>query len=524
MRRLWGSTASAPGWWAAAAAGLLFIAQLPYPGLPAPAEALLPVLLVPLGPALFLAALADGRGLGAVLVFGFLWWFLAGHFLLHVGPMLGLASWAATTVIGTAWTALLGLALLRLRDRHGPDALLRYAPAIWTAWEMVRCWSAAGIPWLALGHAFWKLPVMIQIAELTSYYGLTYVLATFAAALARVLRRDPAGRRQFAVAVALALGCALYGVGRLARLDTTQGAPARVALVQANTPTAEKDDPAAVIPTFTRLLRLTTQAQGADLVVWSETAVPADIMNLPGASEALAAVARKLGATLLVGAIERLPEDGRLGRRANAAFLIGPDGRLWDTYRKVHLVLFGEYLPGRDLPLLRPLARTLPQFSRGERFRPVHTPLGPLAVAICYEGIFPQDVRRLVRSGAVAIVVITNDDQFGPIGAREHYQQVVFRCVETRRWLVRCANSGISCVIDPAGRVVAASEWDRAEVLSGELRRRTGDTFYLRWGDLFGWLCLVAGLTALLRPREAADRETQPTEEEAHVNHDDRGS
>jgi len=117
---------------------------------------------------------------------------------------------------------------------------------------------------------------------------------------------------------------------------------------------------------------------------------------------------------------------------ANAAMVFDPQVRLRDVYRKVHLVILGEYLPGREWPIIRTIARFTPQFWAGQRLRAVDTPVGRLGLPICYEIAFPQDTRAFVRDGAQALVALTNDDQLTETGARQFYLQSVFRCVENR--------------------------------------------------------------------------------------------
>ncbi|MBI2301878.1 MAG: apolipoprotein N-acyltransferase [Armatimonadetes bacterium] len=249
-----------------------------------------------------------------------------------------------------------------------------------------------------------------------------------------------------------------------------------------------------------RHMALTRAAPAADLYVWPETAVPARLTWEPTLLGKLAAGARERGATLVVGSVEPLPGPYRLGAQGNAAFIFGPDGRLLEKSWKVHLVLFGEYLPGRELPLLRKLAPLTPQFTAGRRLRAVDTPVGRVGIPICFEGIFGADTRAMVRDGAEAFLLLTNDDQLCEIGARQHYQQSVFRAVETRRWVARCANGGISAFIEPTGVVTGATDWHQATVHVGGIRMRDDTTFYVRHGNWFPVLCLLATFAFLLAP------------------------
>ncbi|NUP99106.1 MAG: apolipoprotein N-acyltransferase, partial [Armatimonadetes bacterium] len=297
-----------------------------------------------------------------------------------------------------------------------------------------------------------------------------------------------------------------YGWWRLPRVEPG-GEPLAVALVQANIPLEQKSA-GDVHSLFYEHLGLTYEVQrGTRLVVWPETAVPTRLMHVPEFRERLQAAARALRATLVVGGVATIPAADPLATQvANAAFVLDDQGRLVDDYHKVHLVILGEYLPLRNWPLVSAIARLTPQFWAGSRYRAVATPLGRVGIPICYESAFPGDVRAMVKDGAGALVVITNDDQLSETGARQLFQQTVFRSVETRRWMARCANSGISCFVAPSGRVVSASEWDRRTLHTGMLRLHNGVTFYVRCGDWLPWLCLLVTAAALLQRRRGNEK------------------
>lgn len=486
--------------WAAGSAVWLFVAQLPYPHLPPLLEAWLPVALILGAIAPFLAAIAAGGGFRVILLFSVLWWLLGSHWLIHCDPQWGVGAWFAMTVVGGLLTVLLGLLLAGLRRRLGPAGMLALAPAAWAGWEMFRGWPPGGTPWFALGHAFWKLPCFLQLCEWTSYFGLSYAVATCSAGLAGCWLKLPQANRQLRLGCLLLLGCWLYSVLRLPHLAPDAGPAAQAAIVQANIPVVEKQSGAA-LEMFERHLELSQTAPPGDLVLWPETAIQGYPLEVSYFRRQLGRVAQERQATLIVGGIERLHLPQTLGNRANSAFVFGPDDKVWDTYHKVHLVLFGEYLPWRERWPWKLLGRALPQFTAGPRLRAVRTPLGKLAVPICYEGAYPNEVRAMVNDGAEAICILTNDDQFGEIGARQHYQQSVFRAVETRRWVLRCANSGISCVVDPSGRVVKSSGWDEATVETGDFHLRRDRTPYGVLGNTFAGLCLVVVLLALAIPR-----------------------
>jgi apolipoprotein N-acyltransferase len=497
------------------AAGLLVAAFVPLSGLPAPLQALLPALCILLATAPLFASFARGGSYGRMALFAALWWGCGCIWLCGLDPVLGPFAWLAAIILAVLQTAPLGWVLARLRTRWGVSDFLWWAPIAYTGWEWARSFPPTGTPWFSLGYAFWKLPVLCQLAEVTGVPGISFVIATIGAGLARPLlgRRDD--RLQLALGVGLFGGLLFYGTARLATIDVTSGRTVRVALVQPDIAFQEKKATPA-IEQFESVMALTRGiAPGEDLVIWPETAVPALVERPPYRGE-LAAQARRMGCTLVAGAFHEVVGDGTwppadLAARglrpiSNAAILFGPDGGVADVYSKVRLVVFGEYTPGRQYPWISPIARQSPQFFAGRRLRAVDTPLGRLGLGICYESVFPGDCRAFVRDGAQALVILTNDDQLLQMGARQHFEQAVFRCIENRRWMARVANGGISAVIDPAGRVVAASNWDERTVVRGELHLRGGRTLEVRLGGWFGALCAIMTLVAMFAPRPRRPR------------------
>ncbi len=484
--------------WLVASAIWFRLAQQPYAWLPPTAEAALPAVLICFAPAPFLAAFARGGGVRQAALLALLWSGLGVAWLVHCDPVFGVFAWAGTVGFAVLLSLPMGWTMARLRERHGPDAMLWLAPFMFVAWELLRTWGPFGTSWLALAHSWWKATALIQIAELTGPAGCTFAIATVAAGLARWWLGWPRPERQLGLGVALVAALALFGVWRLPQFTAETGRAVSVATVQANVPTAAKRD-GQTRELFDAHLALTLRApRGTELIVWPETSVPDRMMAMPDLRLGVEAAARATGSTLLIGAIDTIPPVSLFSNKlTNSAVVVGPDGRHWDTYSKVRLVILGEYLPGRRWWPVSVLARYTPQFHPGPRFRAVDTPVGRLGVPICYESAFGGDTAAMVRDGAEALVAITNDDQLTNTGARQLMQLSVFRCVETRRWLARAANSGISCMVSPTGELVAASRWQQRCVQTGQIRLRQGQTVRTRCGEWFGWLCMVVVLAAL---------------------------
>ena len=194
----------------------------------------------------------------------------------------------------------------------------------------------------------------------------------------------------------------------------------------------------------------------------------------------------------------RVPE-----RFFNAAFLVRPDGSMGGVYRKIHLVPFGEYVPlKRILFFAAPLVEAVSDFSAGDTPELLPVDGHRISTAICYEVVYPDLVRRFVVAGSELLTTITNDAWFGKTSAPyQHFAQAAMRAIEEGRYLVRSANTGISGIVDPYGRVLAQTAIYEPAVVVGEARFLRTSTFYARHGDVLPYASVVATLALLLASR-----------------------
>jgi apolipoprotein N-acyltransferase len=407
------------------------------------------------------------------------------------------AAWRFTGLLVAAYVCLpAGAAFLYRRVRPRVDAAV--APlvlaALWCLAEWLRA-VPGGLPWVLTAHALAPLPLAYQIADLggTSLVGFVLVSVNAAIACAWV-ERSPRPSGWVGGLVVLTL---VYGVWQLER---TAGAERslRVGVVQAALPPSERFKPGSAERNVLRHLELTRELarERPDLVVWSETAVDTDLDRAPGIVEALTRAAGDVGAPILTGAPRSLG-----GRRTNSVVLVTPASGLADSYDKQRLVPFSEY----DPPLFGWLAPLLGSVTEGDPYVPGDARLlergpVPLATPVCFEITYPSLVRSLHARGAGLLVNLSNDAWFGRTGyARLHFLHARFRAVELRTWAVRAANTGISAVIDPGGRVVASLPIFAEGTLHAEVGPALGPTFYARFGDapvllLFGLLVFGATL------------------------------
>jgi apolipoprotein N-acyltransferase len=309
-----------------------------------------------------------------------------------------------------------------------------------------------------------------------------------------VRRSRPAALASVAV-VGVALGATL-GVAALRPPPGAGALP--VAIVQGNIDQAVKWDKAARAATLDIYAGLTRQvAPGSRLVVWPEAAVPAYLSYEPGVIEWLTRLAGEVGTPLLVGAPDAR-QEGAATHVLNSAFLVRAEG-LQTRYDKIHLVPFGEYVPLRGLLFfVEAIAAEIGDFTPG-RDRVVFPLAGaPFGTVICYEVIFPDLFRGFVRDGARLMVNITNDAWFGESsGPLQHLAMVPLRAVENGVAVVRAANTGVSALVGPDGRIGPVLALAHRGALRVEAPLAGGPTFYTRVGDLFAYGCAAVALAAL---------------------------
>ena len=394
--------------------------------------------------------------------------------------------------------AVFGIVLAQSVDRLGRRALL-LAPFAWTATELGRTWLFGGFPWALVGYSQTAVLPIAQVASVTGVYGLSALIVFVAAAAALALTGR--GRERWvapAIAVGLVAACAAWGSARLAdgRL-VSSGTPLAVGLVQGNVPQDRKWDPAFASGILRDYLDRSREAadRGARLIVWPESATPFYYHRSPQA-EAIRMLARERGVWILLGSDELDPANPAVSY--NSAFLVRPDGTTAGVYRKVRLVPFGEYVPFRRvLFFAEPLVEAIGDFAPGEAPVPLPFADGLISTAICYEVVYPALIRRGVLDGSTLLTTITNDAWFGRSSAPyQHFEMAAMRAIEQGRYLARSANTGISGVVDPYGRVLAASELFEPAVIVEQVRLLDDRTVYARIGDVVAYASVLLTLAA----------------------------
>jgi len=401
-----------------------------------------------------------------------------------------------------------------------------YVAALWVAVEFVRAWFLSGFPWDLLGVTQFRLLPLIQLAAFTGVWGVSFLIAWTSAALllaALALVREPSRRAAWLADLALPLTAVIVvfvaGNRRLASPPPTVG-NLRVACIQPSIPQTMIWDTAENTNRFAQLIALSRQALAGkpDLLVWPEAALPTfDLESFTTITNLL----REHRTPLLFGADDVAPRAGAKtpGEQDyfNAAFLFDSEGRFAGTYRKRKLVMFGEFVPlTRWLPFLNYLTPIEGGFTPGKGpaqfiLRDPRVRFCPL---ICFEDIFPGIVRRSLTEDTDLLINITNNGWFGDSAAQwQHGATAIFRAVENGLPLLRSANNGLTCWVDPRGRIAGQFADARgtiygpgtfAAVIPLPVPGEREFTFYRRHGDWFPWLCTIVALPSagwLLWPR-----------------------
>ena len=445
-----------------------------------------------------------GEVSGIVYWFGICYWI---QFVLEVhGGMGRWGGWGTFMLFCLAKAMHLGvfslLAAVVLRTSYAVPAIA----ALWTGIE--RTHANFGFAWLALGNAAIDMPLPLRLAPFVGVYGISFVLGVMAATVTvLILRRD---RRQLGW---LAIVPALF---LLPGVPAPQSPGETAIVVQPNMPEEQQWTFATATAVREKLVSESLQSargSGARLIIWPEVPGPLYYYSDPKFRDEATNLARFAHAYFLFGTV------GETERREplNSAVILNPAGDLIDRYDKINLVPFGEYVP-KFFGFVNRITQEAGDFVPGNRIVVFPADDHRLGVFICYESVFPHQVRQFVKDGADLLVNISNDGYFGHSAAREQHLEIArMRAVENRRWLIRSTNDGITATIDPAGRITQHLPMYQETVARLNYGYETSRTFYSEHGDWFAWGCLLASAVPLFcsqlphyTPRRRATRGGSP--------------
>ena len=473
------------------------------------------------------AGAGRARGIPAAALAG--WWFGLGYFV----PGLYWIGYAFLVDASTfAWLlpfAILGLpaylalftafgfGLARLIWTRDGSRVLALAAAL-TVSEWLRGHVLTGFPWNAFGYALTEPLALAQTGSLIGLWGLTFLSVAIFASPAVLVDGRSRGRKPWiapALAVLVLVAMGIFGVVRLTRLPTAF-TNVRLRIMQPNLQQDVRFNYSAKAEVMRKYLTLSDRASGpqstgvrdVNILIWPESAFPFFLTREPDAMAQIADLLPK-GTVLITGAVRApdLPPGIKITRAYNSIYVIDHDGNVLSVYDKLHLVPFGEYLPYQDLMEklgFEQLTKVQGGFIPGTVRRTLEIPNAPRALPlICYEAIFPGNVAaRDDRPGW--IVNLTNDGWFGiSTGPYQHLQQVRLRAIEEGLPVARAANTGISTVIDPMGRVVAELGLGLEGVLDSRLPSAISPTIYTKIRDIPAAVLVIASVVLAIRRRMA---------------------
>jgi apolipoprotein N-acyltransferase len=461
------------------------------------------------------AAFRVGFITGAVF-FSILVWWIAPAISVY-GKMPWFTAWPVTMLLViylALFTGIWGMCLkfiFRYNNEHVLVIVLSIfsSAALWTLLEWFRgVMVAGGFPWGSLAYALSSVPELIQSACIWSIYGISFFIMVFNMGTYLLIKQLAMEKRDTITSLAclmiLPLTLLLLYTFPCTRPDS-RGKEVFVAALQGAFAQDIKWDPAIREETVTRYAELgkaafsnVTHNTPYRLAIWPETALPFYFQQDPPWQQAVIEAVMEYDADTITGSQSYDYDIQGNVQFMNSAYMITRDGKITGRYDKQHLVPFGEYLPlEKYMDWARKYMPTLGNFRPGDNARPLTSGEIKAGVLICFESIFPDMARKTVIEGANMLVVMTNDAWFGNTGAPyQHAEMAIFRAVETGRWLVRAANTGISEIVSPDGTVKVESRLLTPEYITGTVTLYEHRTFYVKYGIVW-FLLICAGIIFL---------------------------
>jgi apolipoprotein N-acyltransferase len=498
--------------------------------------ALVPLLIAILQPARAAVALIDpvGLRLGATTpwqgfwlgyITGIVWYagscfwvFYVMHVYGGVGTAAGIAILALFCLYLALYQGIFGgiVAAIGRRPVRGLQKALLLTPFIWVALEFARA-RISGFPWDLMGYSQVENVPLTRIATVTGVYGVSFLIVLVNCGIVSAIFAAPAHRRRylgtaFAIAVMLQLGT--FANPRIVRGEQ------RALLVQQNIGMDVQWNRESLDQTLNDLVKLSVvpgNTPAPRMIIWPESPAPF-FDNDPDFRASMSGLAREQNASVIAGTVGELPaapfKNQNNPELANRAVLVGPDGRWIASYDKIHLVPFGEYVPfKRIFGFASGLTEQVGNYVPGRRRSVFNVNGSKVGVFICYESIFPDEIRQFVANGAEVLVNISDDGWYGRYGAPgQHLNMARMRAIENGRWLLRATNTGVTASIDPFGRVLAEAPTGERTTLDAPYNLLHTSTVYTRYGDWFAWMCVIITLIGIFVRVRAGSIQTHSTQ------------
>jgi apolipoprotein N-acyltransferase len=399
----------------------------------------------------------------------------------------------AVIYLGVFWSGLgYFVSFIEKRSSRGLFVL----PFAWVAMELIRSLGALGFPWINLGLTQTEYLPLIQIADITGSYGISFwiILINTGFYLA-IISKD---KRKYIILTSLVFLLVFsFGYIRIITLDEVNSEPVSIAITQPNINPDEKWEPESREENFALMHGLLDSALSLnpDLVLWPESAVPAYLRLSSHRRRPITTKLAKFNIPLLSGTVDRI--IGKDGEKIyfNSTIFIKPDDSI-KMYHKIHLVPFAEYIPlSEKFPSLKKLNFGQANFTSGKDYTVFDLDSVRFSNLICYESSNPRLVKGFVKNGAQLITIQANDGWLGnSAGPYQHFELAKLRAIENRVPIVRCANTGISGVINPTGIVQQKIPLGKKAIITADILPIQTLTFYTKYGEIFAVLCIIVSL------------------------------
>ncbi len=471
---------------------------------------------------------SPGRAYGYGLLFFMSFYIVIYHWFIFLWPLefTGMNRGAAAVVVLAGWfglsllQALVGGLIFPLAMLFGRTKFVKsngfimpfLAAALWVIFEWSQTLFWTGVPWARLAIGQTDMPVMFQTASLFGSYFITFLVVAVNSTVAYALLERNKTRLCAMTAAGLIIFNAAAGVILINAANNQDEKKFTAAVVQANIGSGDKWDMKVadmldIYIEYTR--RAASEEPKPDIIVWPETAIPATLDEIPITADRIKKLASECGVPIIVGIFT----DDAEGNEYNSLVLFNTDGTVSEeTYSKRHLVPFGEYLPLRGIittliPPLGEIAMLDEDVTPGSDSGIIVSGGIKFGSLICFDSIYEQLARESLIDGAEVLVISTNDSWFYDSAAgRMHNSQAKLRAVESGRYVLRAANTGISSIITPAGKVIKQLEPLTAGYIVAGAGARDGKTIYMMTGNFFVALCAffciltaVSGLPLLMK-------------------------
>ena len=433
------------------------------------------------------------------------WIYNAMH---NFGHMTEFASFSVTIFLALVVSVSISIfvTLGRFTAKRIPGGNILWIPLFWTFAELARNYvPAGGFPWANMAMSQWKHLSVIQISSITGVYGVIFLIILvnvyFSETIHNLIYKHKIQRRLTIIMIAIILAVLSFGYSRLNTPFIEENNAILIGAIQPNIPQDikwKRSKKALAFDIYKTQTQMLADAD-ASIIVWPESSLQLVIPETKIRVNELNNFA-PFGSVVVTGLLETS------GKTAyNSVFAVDDKGFITGKYKKTHLVPFGEYVPYRNiLFFIDKIVEPPEDFIAGKSWEPIFTNSALIGPLVCYEDVFPEVSRKLVKNGAQILINVTNDGWYGlTSAAHQHLALSIFRSVETNRYLVRSANTGVSAIISPRGNIITQTPLFESAVIMGPVFPLNNETFFVKYGNWFpiacGLICIFGFVAIFIR-------------------------